>query len=127
MSTSSLLTAALPPEGVSVERSSDGSEMTVSWIPLSLVEARGFVQYYVITISGGGSGTKRQLGGGCTVSDGTCLAPAASDSLTVTGLDPSTGYGVTVAATNGIRSPPSVPQPDDSLVGDSSEEQIVGG
>ncbi len=110
-----------------MDRSSDGSEMAVSWIPLTLVEAQGFVQYYVVTISGGGSITKRQLGGGCTVSDGICLAPAASDSLTVTGLDPSTGYGVMVAAANGIRSPPSEPQPDDSLVGDSSEEQVVEG
>ncbi len=110
-----------------MERSSDGSEMTVSWIPLSLVKARGFVQYYVITISGGGSGTKRQVGGGCTVSDGTCLAPAASDSLTVTGLNPRTGYVVMVAAASGIRSPPSEPQPDDSLVGDSNQEHIVEG
>ncbi len=121
------LTAAPAPEGVSVERSSDGSEVTVSWIPLSLVEAQGFVQYYVITISGGGGSTKIQLGGGCTVSDGTCLAPAASDSLTVTGLSPNTGYGVTVAAANGLQSPPSEPpdEIDDSFIGDSSEELIV--
>ncbi len=130
VNTSSPRTAAPAPEGVSVERSSDGSNMTVSWIPLSLVKAQGFVQYYVInisviTISGGGSITKRELGGGCTVANGTCLAPAASDSLTVTGLDPRTGYGVTVAAANGIRSPPIVPQPDDSLVGDSSEALII--
>ncbi len=37
-------TAAPAPEGVSVERSSDGSVMTVSWIPQSLIEAQGFVQ-----------------------------------------------------------------------------------
>ncbi len=125
VNTSSPLTAALAPENVSVERSSDGSEVTVSWMLLSLVKARGFVQYYAITISAGGSTAKRELGGGCTVANGTCLAPAASNSLTVTGLDPRTGYVVTVAAANGLRSPPIVPQPDDGQVGDSSEELII--
>ncbi len=73
----------------------------------------------------------RQLVGGCTVSDGRYLAPAASDNLTVTGLNPSTGYGVMVAAANGIQSPPSEPpdEIDKNLVtlGSSSEEQKVEG
>ncbi len=121
-------TAATAPH-VNIERSSDGRDMTVSWVPLTLVEARGFVQYYVITISEAGSITKRQLGGWCA--EGIYLAPAASDSLTVTGLNPSTGYGVAVAAVNRLQSPPRVPpdEIDENLValGNSSDEQTVEG
>ncbi len=107
--------------------------MTVSWKRLTLVEARGFVQFYIITINGGGGNTKRQVVEICEVSQDPCLrlVSAASDSATVTGLDPGTGYDVTMAAANGFQSPPSEPPPtlDESsvTVGNSSEVVRVAG
>ncbi len=105
--------------------------MTVSWKRLTLVEARGFVQFYIITISEGAGITKRQVGGDHDISRNTLLVSATSDSATVTGLDPDTAYGVTMATANGIHSPPSQPPPtvDESsvTVGNSSEMISVAG
>ena len=111
-------------------RTEDGRAMVVSWTPLTLEQARGFVQYYIVSLRGGKAPQKRQAGGECTAFDSTCLASATSDSLTVTRLDPSSAYTVTVAAANGFGAPPTDPpaEVDDSLlVGEPSEEQTVEG
>jgi len=49
------------PRDVTIERL-NGTAMNVSWVPLNLVEARGFVQSYVVTYepASGGSRHKRQ-------------------------------------------------------------------
>ena len=125
------LSVAPPRIVATVTHTEDGREMTVSWMQLTLEEAGGFVQYYIISLREGGKAPqKRQAGDGCTASDSTCLASATSDILTVTGLDPSSAYTVTVAAVNGFGAPPTDPlaEVDDSLlVGEPSEEQTVEG
>ena len=113
-------------------RTENGRVMTVSWIPLTLEQAHGFVQYYVISLREGGiSNQKRQTDSiGCTASDSTCLVSATNDSIAITELDPMKAYTVTVAAANGFGAPPTHPptEVDDSLLrGEPSEEQTVDG
>ena len=79
--------------GVNATRSSP-TVMAVSWIPLSYLEARGFISHYTISYS---SGRKRQS-----------LAPTTktvqgmdSNNATIESLDPNTQYHVSVSATNG--------------------------
>ncbi len=124
--------AASAPGGVQAQRSADGRYMIVSWTPLTLVQARGFVQYYIISVSGEVMDSrKRQAGGSYDISKDTLLVPAASTSATVSGLYLHTEYVVSVAAANGLQSPPSEPPAglDENLVtvGTSSEEQTVAG
>ena len=125
--------ATVPPRiDATVTRTEDGRAITVSWTPLTLEEARGFVQYYIISLKENGMVPQKgqEGGGGCTAFDSTCLASATSNSLTVTRLDPSSSYTVTVAAANGFGAPPTDPpaEVDESfLVGEPSEEQTVKG
>ena len=68
-------------------RSDDGTSIDVSWTPLTLREARGFITGYVVSYSTG-SGRRRQ-------DEEETLDDASS--ATITGLDPGTDYSVTVA------------------------------
>ena len=79
-------------QDVKVVRLSD-SEMNVSWVPLTIVEARGFLENYSITYSrGGGARRKRQT-------KMVVVSPDQS-SVVIDGLEAGVDYGVTVAARN---------------------------
>ena len=71
--------------------------MVVTWRPLTLAEARGFVSHYTVTyspqiISGG---RKRQA----TMTE--VVSGMGSSAVTIDGLDPDTVYNVYVSATTG--------------------------
>ena len=64
--------------------------MNVSWVPLNLVEARGFIQVYVITFErASGNRRKRQ--------QQEAQADASASSSIVGGLQPGVPYDVTVS------------------------------
>ena len=74
--------------------------MTVSWIPLTLLEAKSFIAFYRVFYSPGSSSRKRQL----TLStcfQSPCDVPATENSVLIIGLDSATSYSVRVAAVNG--------------------------
>ncbi|CAI8024471.1 Receptor-type tyrosine-protein phosphatase alpha [Geodia barretti] len=77
----------VPPHNVKVERI-NGTAMMVSFGRLSLVEARRVNIYYFISYSPSGGARKRQEGGR--------EGPVEGNTTVVTGLDPSTGYDVSV-------------------------------
>ena len=79
-------------QGVEVVRLSD-SEMNVSWVPLTIVEARGFLGNYSITYSRV-SGTRRKRQAEMVV-----VSPDQS-SVVIDGLEAGVDYGVTVTARN---------------------------
>ena len=82
-----------PNVGVSIVifvRSDDGTSIDLSWTPLTLKEARGFITGYVVSYSTG-SGRRRQD------EEETLDVSADASSATITELDPGTGYSVTVA------------------------------
>ena len=81
------LVPAVAPKNVSLFRSEDGRSIVVVWIPLTLVEAKGFIQY-VISLSVSGSTVKRQSPLTMTVS---------GNEATFRDLDPSTDYDVSVS------------------------------
>ena len=87
-------------EGVMVVRTS-GQEMTVSWTPLSLVEARGIIGNYTVSITIGGGGEVKRQNGGCTPDSSPCTVDSDQSSVIVTGLDPRQSYNVSVAAGTG--------------------------
>ena len=66
--------------------------MNVSWVPLNLVEARGFVQFYVITYeqASGGSRRKRQQ-------QQTAQVDGSASYGIVGGLQPGVAYNVRVS------------------------------
>ena len=81
---------------MTVDRTSP-TTMVVSWRPLTLTEARGFVSHYTVTyspqiISGG---RKRQAAMMAVVKG------MDSNSTTITDLDPNTVYEVQVSASTG--------------------------
>ena len=76
------------PGNITSGRSSDGTEITVSWKPLTLEEARGF---YLIRVSLSLDSRKRQ---GSLTED----VPYTESSVTFTGLEPAAPYTVTTAA-----------------------------
>ena len=73
--------------------------MTVSWTPLTLVEARSLIQFYRVFYSPGGSSRKRQSETICFQSP--CDVPGTENSVLVMGLDSTISYSVSVAAVNG--------------------------
>ena len=87
---------SISPTNVSVKRISP-TAMVVSWQPLTLTEARGFVSHYTVTyspqiISGG---RKKQVAMMVEVEG------MDSNSTTITDLDPNTVYEVQVSASTG--------------------------
>ena len=108
-----LTTAPPAPSGVMVTRVS-GTTLRVSWLPLSLVEARGHITYRVMVTPTTGSRRRRQATQEervCTLSS-PCEVPANESSVIVGGLDGDTSYSVTVMAVNGEgeAGPTSMPQ-----------------
>ena len=84
------------PKDVSIDRTSP-TVMVVSWTPLSYVEARGFISHYTVAYSPQTSdGGKRQVTGQ------TIDVPGMdSSTVTISNLDPETGYSVSVSGTTG--------------------------
>ena len=70
----------------------NGSIILLSWKPLSPVEARGFVRYYLVTWTPGTRGTRGTTGGG------TANLTADTTTFLITGLDPMVTYMVSVSA-----------------------------
>ena len=69
----------------------NGTAMNVSWVPLNLVEARGFVQSYIITYQQASSGSRRKRQMRTETVDG------SASSAVVGGLQPGVAYEVTVS------------------------------
>ena len=76
----------LPPHNVTVLRL-NGTHINVSWVPLSLVEARGFIVNYTVSVG--------PAGGGDMV---TVHVQANETSAVIGGLDPRLAYSVKVWA-----------------------------
>ena len=55
------LVPSVAPMGVVVTRSSDGLSMNISWSPLTLSQARGFMDYYAISYRPVGDSTRQLL------------------------------------------------------------------
>ena len=69
----------------------NGTAMNVSWVPLNLVEARGFVQSYIIIYQQASSGSRRKRQMWTQQVDG------HASSAIVGGLQPGVAYEVTVS------------------------------
>lgn len=67
-------------------------ELRVSWNPLTLEEARGFIAEYAVTYSSDDGRRKRSH------ETGTVTVPGDATSVTLTGLDHEERYSVSVAA-----------------------------
>ena len=81
---------------VNVDRTSP-TVMVVSWTPLSYVEARGFISHYTVAYSPQTSdGRKRQATGPTVTVQG-----MDSSTVTISNLDPETGYSVSISGTTG--------------------------
>ena len=101
---------------VMVDRISE-TVMTVSWRPLTLTEARGFVSHYTVSYSPASqtAGRKRQA-------DMTeVVVPGMESSMVIIdGLDPDTAYQVQVSASTGagggVTSEPVVGDPLPGIV-----------
>ena len=98
---------SVAPGGLRVSRSPDGLSMNISWSPLTLSQARGFVDYVIVY----GPVVK-------TIRQGQISVTTNMTSVVVSGLEPSKDYSVTVRVQtkNGILGPisnkatsPSVP------------------
>ena len=89
----------IAPSNLTLVRTS-GTTMAVSWVPLTLEEAQGFVAGYDISYQPSGS-VKRQVQ--------TVRAPGDSSEITITGLDPTVGYTAAVAAATTVGSGPVSP------------------
>ena len=86
---------SVAPVGVMVSRSADGQSMNVSWSPLTLSQARGFVDY-VITYGPVGDISKQSL-------------TAIGTYIVVTSLDAATSYLVMVSGQTSLGLGPSAP------------------
>lgn len=93
-----------------MDRSADGTEISVSWEKLSLEDAGGFFENRVVLDDGS---RKRQSPLAMTV-------PFSESSAMFTGLDPATDYSVTVA-------PVVINQDGDEAEGPTSEPFIIPG
>ena len=72
------------PSNVEVQRSSDGTSVLISWIPVSLEEARGFFKYHIVLDSTDSS--RRQS------SARIVEVPFNETSVNITNLDPQLMY-----------------------------------
>ena len=88
----SFLAPSIAPKSVQVSRMS-ASVMVVSWTPLSLSEARGFITHYTVAYFPHQSSSKRQ-------EPNTMYKNVSSDSnqTTIDGLEADIDYGVQVSA-----------------------------
>ena len=90
---------SIAPGNVEVNRL-NGTAMNVSWVPLNLVEARGFVQSYIITYQQASSGSRRKRQMQTQEVDGSAihaivggLQPGVAYEVTVSGMTTETGPG----------------------------------
>ena len=73
--------------------------MNVSWVPLNLIEARGFVQSYIIAYQQASTGSRRkrqvqtQVDGGASSAIVGGLQPGVAYEVTVSGMTTETGPG----------------------------------
>ena len=91
---------------VSISRSaSTPTFMVVSWIPLNLSEARGFITHYTVAYTPIMVSTEQQASRKRQASPNntqTVRVPGMDSSMVrIEGLDPNTDYNVQVSATNG--------------------------
>ena len=77
-----------------------GTAMNVSWVPLNLVEARGFVRGYIITYQQSTSGSRHRRQVQTQKTDGSAsyaivgsLEPGVAYEVTVSGMTTQTGPG----------------------------------
>ena len=89
----------IAPTDLAIDRTS-GTTMVVSWVPLTLEEAQGFVAGYDISYQPS-SGVKRQAL--------SVRAPGNSSEITIDGLDPVVSYSASVAAATTVGSGDSSP------------------
>ena len=98
---------SIAPRNVETDRTSP-TTISVTWTPLTLIEARGFIRYYSVSYTPNTNGRKRQASLGTMYLN----VSNTSSSATITGLEPSLTYNVQVAAATsagvGAQSPPSV-------------------
>ncbi len=87
-----------PVRGLSLSRSSSGSEIDVSWAVLSLVEARGFLNYTISFSTPADQRGRRQNSEGCVQSP--CVVAMESGGVTIMELDPGSDYLVSVMPVN---------------------------
>ena len=78
----------------------NGTAINVSWVPLNLVEARGFIQGYVITYQQASNGSRHrgqtqmmQVNGSASYTLVGGLEPGAAYNVTVAGMTIQTGPG----------------------------------
>ena len=75
----------------------NNTAIRVSWSPLTLTQARGFLTGYTITLTPISTSRKRQTNGAVTV-----MAGPTDTSRLVTGLNPTLHYSVTVAGRTSV-------------------------
>ena len=96
---------SIAPTNVEMDRTSP-TTISVTWTPLTLIEARGFIRYYSVSYTP--KGRKRQA----SLETMYVNVSNTSTRATITGLEPSSMYNVQVAAATsagvGAQSPPSV-------------------
>ena len=90
------LPAPLPVQNVMATRINN-TAIRVSWSPLTLTQARGFLTGYTITLTPISTSRKRQTSGIVTV-----MAGPTNTSIVVTGLNPTLHYSVTVAGNTSV-------------------------
>lgn len=95
-----------------VLRSDRGDTISLSWQKPTPVEVKGYISGYQVDFieaaAGGGSKRRRQDGcqtDGCMLKagevEGCCLVDKNQTSVTITGLDPSKAYNISVSIVNG--------------------------
>ena len=112
-----------PPTDVGIVRSNDGTQMTVSWNPLTVLEARSLVRFYGVFYTPGGSSRKRQSETICIQSP--CDVPGTESSVLIIGLNSGTNYTVIVATING-RGEQGIFSPIQIVKGDKLHTHVHG-
>ena len=88
-----------PPRNIEVDRI-NSTAVKVTWEPLTLIEARGFITNYTVTLQPQGS--RKRADGSIVVT-----VPHNVSDVTITGLDPDTNYIVTVVVGTSVGQLPS--------------------
>ena len=89
----------MPPQHVDFTRPrSNATVMIVSWIPLNLTEARGFISHYTVNY------TTKKRGPEDTMTQ--TVLGMDTNTTRIEGLDANTDYIVQVSATNGAGTSP---------------------
>ena len=98
------LVPSVAPMGVVVTRSSDGLSMKISWSPLTLSQARGFMDYYAISYGPVGDSTRQ-------------LLKTTETYIVVSSLNATTSYLVTVGGHTAAGLGPAIPVTSSPLAG----------